>query len=84
MLSTKLPGFGVDNPLRLKLFAVSVQSILQRGGSGFMETNVQEELCQGEMPNFGVSERTRVSLPRARTRGPLNSQVVLIQIQFER
>ena len=21
-----------------------------------METNVQEELCQGEMPNFGVAE----------------------------
>ena len=49
-----------------------------------METNVQEELCQGEMPNFGVSERTMASLPSARTRGPLNCQVVLIPIQLER
>ena len=28
-----------------------------------METNVQEELCQDEMPNFGVSEIARLSLP---------------------
>ena len=34
-----------------------------------METNVQEELCQGELPNFGVSERTIVSLPTALSRG---------------
>ena len=49
-----------------------------------METNVQEELGQGRLPNFGVSERTRASLPRALTQRPLNSQVVLIQIQLER
>jgi hypothetical protein len=30
-----------------KLSPVSVQDILKRGGSGLMETNVQEELCQG-------------------------------------
>ena len=32
-----------------------------------------------ELPNFGVSERTYVSLPRAVSQGPLNSQVVLTQ-----
>jgi hypothetical protein len=47
VLSAEFAGLWIQDALLQELFPVSVQDILQRGGSGFMETNVQEELCQG-------------------------------------
>jgi hypothetical protein len=47
VLGTEFAGLWIQDPLRQKLLPVSVQDILKRGGSGFMETYVQEELCQG-------------------------------------
>jgi hypothetical protein len=47
VLGTEFAGLWIQDPLCQKLFPVSVQDILKRGGSGFMETYVQEELCQG-------------------------------------
>jgi hypothetical protein len=47
VLGTEFAGLWIQDTLRQKFFPVSVQDILKRGGSGFMETYVQEELCQG-------------------------------------
>jgi hypothetical protein len=47
VLGTEFAGLWIQETLIQKLFPVSVQDILKRGGSCFMETNVQEELCQG-------------------------------------
>jgi hypothetical protein len=47
VLGTEFAGLGIQDALLQEFPAVSVQDILKRGGSCFMETNVQEELCQG-------------------------------------
>jgi hypothetical protein len=47
VLRAEFAGLWVQDALLQKFLAVSVQDILKRGGSCFMETNVQEELCQG-------------------------------------
>jgi hypothetical protein len=47
VLGAEFAGLWVKKALSEKFSPVSVQDILKRGGSGFMETNVQEELCQG-------------------------------------
>jgi hypothetical protein len=47
VLGTEFAGLWIQDALLQEFPAVSVQDILKRGGSGFMETYVQEELCQG-------------------------------------
>ena len=47
MLSTEFAGLWIQGTLSQEFLAVPVQDILKRGGSGLMETYVQEELCQG-------------------------------------
>jgi hypothetical protein len=44
VLRTEFAGLGIQDALLQEFPAVSVQDILKRGGSGFMETYVQEEL----------------------------------------
>jgi hypothetical protein len=44
VLRAEFAGLWIQDTLRQKIFPVSVQDILKRGGSGFMETYVQEEL----------------------------------------
>ncbi len=47
MLGTEFAGLWIQDTLLQEFPAISVQDILKRGGSGFMETYVEEELCQG-------------------------------------
>ena len=54
MLSAEFAGLWIQDTLRQKFFAVSVQNILKRRGSGFMETYVQEKLCQDEYLTLGL------------------------------
>jgi hypothetical protein len=44
VLGAEFAGLWIQDTLRQKFLAVSVQDILQRGGSRFMETYVEEEL----------------------------------------
>jgi hypothetical protein len=44
VLGTEFAGLWIQDALLKKLFPVAVQDILKRGGSGFMETYVQEKL----------------------------------------
>jgi hypothetical protein len=47
VLGTEFAGLWIQDTLRQKFFPVSVQDILKRGGSGFMETYVQDQLLLG-------------------------------------
>jgi hypothetical protein len=46
VLGTEFAGLWIQHPLLQELFTISVEDILKRGGPSFMETYVQEELCQ--------------------------------------
>jgi hypothetical protein len=47
VLGAEFASLWIQDALLQEFPAISVQDILKRGGSGLMETYVQEELCQG-------------------------------------
>jgi hypothetical protein len=49
VLGTEFAGLWIQDALRQKFLAVSVQDILKRGGSGFMETYVKVEIFAGHV-----------------------------------
>jgi hypothetical protein len=44
VLGTEFAGLWIQDTVLQKFFTVSVEDILKRGGSGFMETYVKEKL----------------------------------------
>ncbi len=54
MLGAEFAGLWIQDALLQEFLAVSVQDILKRGGSGLMETYVQEELGQLKTNLLGV------------------------------